>query len=75
MTPVDRLATIAADDGADEALNKLMEHDVRQLPVLENGGLAGLIRRRDIVKWLQLQGEMTGRAKGGGRREPTLLSD
>jgi hypothetical protein len=32
-------------------------HDVRQLPVLRNGNLAGLLRRRDIIQWLQLQSE------------------
>ena len=55
MTPANQLITINSDDSADEALNKLRERDVRQLPVLRNGELAGLLRRRDIVKWLQLQ--------------------
>ena len=55
MTPANQLITISSDDCADEALNKLRERDVRQLPVLRNGELAGLLRRRDIVKWLQLQ--------------------
>ena len=55
MTPAEQLTTITTDDCADEALNKLRERDVRQLPVLHNGELAGLLRRRDIVKWLQLQ--------------------
>lgn len=56
MTPAEELLTLSQDDWADEALNKLRERDVRQLPVLHNGELAGLLRRRDIVKWLQLQG-------------------
>jgi Zn-dependent protease len=34
-----------------------MARDVRQLPVMENGSLSGCLRRRDIVKWLQLHGE------------------
>ena len=55
MTPANQLITISSDDCANEALNKLRERDVRQLPVLRNGELAGLLRRRDIVKWLQLQ--------------------
>lgn len=57
MTPAEELLTVSADDCADEALNKLRERDVRQLPVLSNGELTGLVRRRDIVRWIQLQGE------------------
>jgi predicted transcriptional regulator len=40
-----------------EALNRLQARDVRQLPVMRNGSLAGLRRRRDVVKWLQLHSE------------------
>lgn len=57
MTPLEELVTITSDECADEALNKLRQRDVRQLPVLQNGQLTGLLRRRDIVRWLQLQGE------------------
>jgi CBS domain-containing protein len=57
MTSADRLVTVAPREDAAEALNRLMARDVRQLPVLENGLLAGCLRRRDIVKWLQLEAE------------------
>jgi Zn-dependent protease/CBS domain-containing protein len=56
MTPGDRLATIETTAEADEALHTLKRYDVRQLPVLQNGRLVGILRRRDILKWLQLQG-------------------
>lgn len=57
MTPVDELTVVDSDDDAGDALSKLMGRDVRQLPVLDNGHLAGLLRRRDLVRWLQLQSE------------------
>ena len=57
MTPTDQLVSVTADGDAAEALNKLQSRDVRQLPVMRNGTLAGLLRRRDIVKWLQLHSE------------------
>lgn len=65
MTPTEELLTLNSDDCADEALNKLRERDVRQLPVLHNGELAGLLRRRDIVRWLQLQAEGEARLLPG----------
>lgn len=58
MTPADQLVTVAPDEDAAEALNKLMRRDVRQLPVLRDGELAGVLRRRDIIRWLQLHSEL-----------------
>jgi Zn-dependent protease/CBS domain-containing protein len=57
MTAADRLVSVTPDQDAAEALTRLQSRDVRQLPVMRNGSLAGLLRRRDIVKWLQLQSE------------------
>jgi hypothetical protein len=37
MTPNDRLATLPVTAEADEALHRLQQYDVRQVPVLENG--------------------------------------
>lgn len=56
MTPTARLATTTTEEDADRALRTLAQRDVRQLPVLQRDGqLAGLLCRRDIVRWLQLQ--------------------
>jgi Zn-dependent protease/CBS domain-containing protein len=57
MTSRDRLISVSPEMEADEALSRLTEQDVRQLPVMRNGDLVGLLRRRDIIKWLQLQSE------------------
>jgi CBS domain-containing protein len=40
-----------------EALRTLVEKDIRQLPVLQDGRLLGLLRRRDIVKWMQFHSD------------------
>jgi Zn-dependent protease/CBS domain-containing protein len=58
MTPADKLVTVSPKDEADEALNKLTDRDVRQLPVVSDGELIGLVRRRDIIKWLRLESEV-----------------
>jgi predicted transcriptional regulator len=60
MTPSDRLITVSPEDDAAEALDKLTQNDVRQLPVVRGGELIGLLRRRDIIKWLQLHAEVSG---------------
>jgi CBS domain-containing protein len=57
MTPAQELVTVAPGTDAADALERLSERDVRQLPVMENGTLSGCLRRRDVVKWLQLHGE------------------
>jgi len=56
MTPADRLAIVGPGDDAAEALHKLSQRDVNQLPVVENGELRGLLRREDLLKWLSLHG-------------------
>ena len=55
MTPGDQLVTVTPDEDATAALQKLQQQDVRQLPVVENGALAGLLRRQDIIKYLRLE--------------------
>jgi Zn-dependent protease/CBS domain-containing protein len=61
MTPAGELVTVSTENDASEAMTKLQRRDVRQLPVMRNGSLAGLLRRRDIVRWLQLHSEMESR--------------
>lgn len=58
MTPVSRVKSISPEEDAADALNRLRQLEVRQLPVMENGKLLGLLRREDILRWLQLQTEL-----------------
>lgn len=60
MTPREKLVTTSPDEESDEALNKLRQGDHRQLPVLQQEQLVGLLRRRDIMRWLQLQSAENG---------------
>jgi Zn-dependent protease/CBS domain-containing protein len=55
MTGAASLVTAAPDEEAADALMKLAQSDVNQLPVMSGGKLVGLLRRQDIVRWLQLQ--------------------
>lgn len=61
MTPANELDVVTPREDASEALSKLMRRDVRQVPVTENSHLIGIVRRRDIVRWLQLHSDMAER--------------
>lgn len=54
MTPRESLSTVAPDDPAEDALRRLGELDVDQLPVLDGERLVGMVARRDIARWLEL---------------------
>jgi CBS domain-containing protein len=63
MTPAEELTSVTPQTDAAEALDKLQQRDVRQVPVVSEGHLVGMVRRRDIMRWLQLQspkGAMSG---------------
>ncbi|HEY8378605.1 MAG TPA: CBS domain-containing protein, partial [Nannocystis sp.] len=55
MTPLGSLETIGPDDEVAEAMRILSRRDVEQLPVVQAGQLIGVLRRRDILRWLELQ--------------------
>lgn len=57
MTPVEQIAAVTPGEDANVALAKLAERDVRQLPVVDHGHLIGMLRRRDILRWLKMQSE------------------
>jgi Zn-dependent protease/CBS domain-containing protein len=56
MAGSERLAVVAPDEDAAAALEELAVRDVEQLPVVDQSGrFLGLLRRRDILRWLDLQ--------------------
>lgn len=59
MTPDENLVTVSPGEDASDALRMLMQRDARQLPVVEGTQLIGLLRRSDIIRWLQLQSDAT----------------
>lgn len=63
MTPAEQLVTVHADEEAADALDKLVQRDVRQVPVVRDDLLVGMLSRRDLVRWLQLHSDAE---MGGG---------
>ncbi|MGH2523655.1 MAG: CBS domain-containing protein, partial [Anaerolineales bacterium] len=61
MTPANQLDLVTPREDATEAFNKLARRDVRQMPVVQDGHLVGILRRRDIIRWLHMQSEFAAR--------------
>jgi Zn-dependent protease/CBS domain-containing protein len=57
MTPAGELVVLAPEEEVTAALHRLAGRDVSQIPVLRAGRFVGMLRRRDIVRWLELQSE------------------
>lgn len=55
MTPSQKMIVVAPDEEAAEAFYRLESEDIRQLPVVNGNKIVGLLRRKDIIHWLQLQ--------------------
>ncbi len=50
MVPVDRVVTVAPDTGLFEAMRLMQTRDIRQLPVLDDGRLVGMVTRADVLR-------------------------
>ncbi len=61
MTPVSELSVVPPEEDLADAFHQLVSKDVRQVPVMRDGRLVGMLRRSDILRWLQFHG-------GGGDR-------
>ena len=55
MTPKSELVTMEPDEDAADALTTLAARHISQIPVVHESKLLGMLRRRDIILWMQLQ--------------------
>ena len=73
-TPVRRIMTmvpiktIPAEADLADALKLMVESTLNQVPVVEDGRTVGLLARADVLRYLQLRGELTsaGRSRASG---------
>jgi len=56
MTPAASLVVTEPGRPASQALQDLTSREIQQLPVVDDGRLVGLLRLRDVVRWMKLQG-------------------
>ena len=54
MVPSERVITVTSEVSALEAMRLMQEHDVHQLPVIDDGTLVGLLTRGDVLRRLEL---------------------
>ena len=54
MRSLASLTTTAPDRRLAEAFEQMARRDIDQLPVLAGGQLVGMLRRRDVTRWLEL---------------------
>ena len=59
MTPSQKMIVIAPGEEASEAFQRLQSEDIRQLPVINGNRIVGLLRRKDIIRWLQFQSQLS----------------
>lgn len=52
------LYTVSAEDTVDTALKLLAEHDLNQVIISEQGQCSGILKRADIINYLQLSKEL-----------------
>ena len=55
MVPQERVHVVEPTQPVLEALTMMREHDVHQLPVIEDGRLIGLITRGDVMRQIELR--------------------
>ena len=58
MVPEKELEVVTPGEDAMDAFQKLARKEMRQIPVVKNGELVGMLRRRDILQWLRVRSEM-----------------
>jgi Zn-dependent protease/CBS domain-containing protein len=69
MSPVP-LKTVRPEADLNAALRLLVENDLHQLPVLQNGRLVGMLSRTDIMRYIQFGRELRSR----GNSAPEALA-
>ncbi|MFP3985053.1 MAG: CBS domain-containing protein, partial [Candidatus Bathyarchaeia archaeon] len=60
MTTCEKLVCVKPDEKALDALIKMSKQDVGRLPVRENGRLAGIVTRSDILHTIRVKTELSG---------------
>jgi len=58
MTPVDKLKIAHPDQDALSILEQMDEGNISQMPVVNGGGVIGLITRDNLIRFLRTRSEL-----------------
>jgi Zn-dependent protease len=58
MTPVELVPCLKPTDDASDALSSMISHDVRRMPVVEDGRLMGIVSRRNIMNFFKIKSDL-----------------
>lgn len=58
MKPAESLTTVGPDEGLFEALGKMADASVAQMPVVEDGRWLGMLDREDIIHYMRVRAEL-----------------
>jgi CBS domain-containing protein len=59
MTPSQKLGVVAPESNVSEAFDRLQGQGIHQLLVMHGNQIVGLLRLKDIVRWLELKSEVS----------------
>lgn len=57
MTPSQNLESVTPEENVSNAFDRLQNRNIPQLLVMRGNEIVGLLRRKDIVRWLELQSQ------------------
>jgi Zn-dependent protease len=57
MTPSQKLEVVAPEANVSEAFDRLQNQNIPELLVMHGNNIVGLLRRKDIIRWLELQSQ------------------
>ena len=58
MTPLEKMKSVSPDDDLSTAIRVLTEEDINQMLVIENGDIAGIIGRDNLLSFIKLRSEL-----------------
>lgn len=58
MTPLDKLSWVRPDENLAQVMNTLSQHDLSQLPVVEDGNIVGMISRDNLLAFINARDKL-----------------
>src|SRR5690606_28118144 len=55
MVPSGQVLTVSPNTGLIEAMQTMQQHDIHQLPVLDDGRLVGMLTRGDVLRQIEVR--------------------